>query len=68
MILDPNAAPQTLDLDVGPLVQAQQMSRGVADKVPVPTTELRYKQNQYLSVIHQSENPKVIPSPKQVVS
>lgn len=68
IVFDDLQEPKVLkNYGVGPFLQPKQMSRSDLDNVPVPTTELRYQQNKDLSVISASEDPQVIPTPRQVL-
>ena len=66
LIMD-NQEPQEIEnFEIGPFPPAELMKRGAVDQVPVPTTELRYRQNEYLSYISQTDDPVIIPTPQQV--
>ncbi len=68
IIFDDQQAPQLLEnYEIGPFLQPKQIHRSDHDRVPIPTTELRYQQNKDLSVISASDVPPVIPTPEQVI-
>ena len=56
------------NFEIAPFPPPHYMKRGSNDNIAIPTTELRYQQNEYLSYISKNENPEIIPTPHQVTS
>jgi hexosaminidase len=68
LIIDGESPKLIENFEVGPFPPAPLMKRGATDNVPVPTTELRYHQNDYLTMVPQDQDPVVIPTPRSKIS
>jgi hexosaminidase len=66
MVVDAQAPEVIQNFKIGPFPPDELMKRSDLDRVPIPTPELIYQQNQQLSLIPVSENPQIIPTPRSI--
>ena len=65
MVLEDEQPELVHNYKIGPFPPEELMRRAAEDKVPIPTTKLRYEENSYLSRIELSTH-RIIPTPTKV--